>query len=269
MGEDSNIAWTDHTYNPWIGCTKVGIGCEGCYAEAWDKRFLEGQHWGAGKDRHLTSRHTRNNPLRWDAAAQKAGKPAKVFAHSLSDVFDNEVPQEWRAAEFLLWRMTPWLRWIVLTKRPGNIAKMLPADWSVKNYPNVGFCCSVSNQEEFDRDVAKLVNQTEAAWLGVSIEPQVGPVHIPYSCDRSIQWIITGGASAQPGYFPPVYRTEWVIDLMEECRAAGIALFVKQLGSNAHHCGELWRTVHKAGADPTEWPSMVPSVRQFPTQLLY
>jgi protein gp37 len=270
MGENSLIAWTEHTYNPWIGCTKVGNGCIGCYAEAYDTRFLKhGQdsHWGPGAPRRRTSLQTRNQPIRWNRLAEAHRIPAKVFAHSLSDVFDNEVPQEWRDEEFQMWRRTPWLRWIVLTKRPGNIYDMLPKDWSPTTYPNVGFCCSVSTQDEFDRDVAKLVNQVDAAWLGVSIEPQIEEIRIPYGSPRSIQWIITGGASAQPGYVPPPYDVGWARSLISQCHDSKIACFVKQLGSVPVSREWIFPLKDKAGADPSEWPADV-RVRDFPENLV-
>src|SRR5258708_2639999 len=172
MGENSAIAWCDHSFNAWLGCTKISpLACQGCYAEAYDNRW-GGGHWGPGAPRRLTSLSTRMQPFKWNGAAEKVGKPAKVFAHSLSDVFDNEVPDDWRWAEYAIWKATPWLRWIVLTKRPGNIQKMLPDDWNVANYPNVGFMCSVVTQDELERDAPKLIS-VSAAWHGLSIEPQV------------------------------------------------------------------------------------------------
>lgn len=262
MGKNSGIAWTDHTYNAWIGCTKVSVACDGCYAEAYDNRW-GGGHWGPGAPRRRTSLSTRNQPMRWNVAAYKAGKPAKVFCSSLSDFFDNEVPDEWRDEVYALWRTTPWLRWIVLTKRPGNIQKMLPDDWSASKYPNVGFMCSVVTQDELERDAPKLIS-VPAAWHGLSIEPQVERVVIPWKCNRSIQWIITGGASRQVGYDPPPYDVDWARSLVHECAQAGIACFVKQLGSNPV---DVHRLVHRAGADPSEWPESL-RVQRFPQELL-
>lgn len=290
MGSDSTIAWTNHTYNPWIGCTNVGVGCEGCYAEAYDRRFPADAvtHWGPGAPRRRTSEATRNAPIRWNTNAFKAGVPAKVFSHSLSDVFDNEVPQEWREEEFAMWRRTPWLRWIVLTKRPGNIPKMLPRDWHPAIYRNVGFCCSVSTQEEYDREIPKLL-QVDAAWLGVSIEPQVEHIDIARIADatmtfnpltgegehllgfrgnarRIIDWIITGGASAQPGYDVPAYNADWARSIISQCAEADVDCFVKQLGSNAWDGDRHLDLAQDKGDDPEEWPADI-WVREFPSQL--
>lgn len=270
MGENSRIAWTNHTYNPFIGCTEVGVGCVGCYARTYDERFLGGGHWGAGAPRFRTSETTRRAPERWNLKAYKAGKIARVFAHSLSDVFDNEVPDSWRHEEFKLWQNTPYLRWIVLTKRPGNILKMLPHHWDPVQFRNVGFCCSVSTQEEFDREIPKLA-RVRAAWLGVSIEPQVERIRFDVTRPwmGNIKWIITGGASAQPHYNPPVYDVDWARSLISQCADAGIACFVKQLGANPYDGDQNMSLAlaDKAGADPEEWPADV-IVQEFPDELL-
>lgn len=263
---ETTIAWADFTYNPFIGCTEVGVGCVGCYARAYDERFLGGGHWGAGRPRFRTTETTRKAPLRWNLKAYKSGKVARVFAHSLSDVFDNEVPDSWRREEFKLWKDTPYLRWIVLTKRPGNILKMLPHLWDPVQFRNVGFCVSVSTQEEFDRDVPKLMS-VRAAWLGVSIEPQVERIHIPHWCEGKIQWIITGGASKQPGYDPPAYNVVWARSLISECGSMGISCFVKQIGSNPFDGTDPIDIKNKAGADTGEWPADI-CVREFPRQLV-
>ena len=98
MAEITGIAWTDSTFNPWIGCTKVGPGCDHCYAETLDKRhrWKGAEHWGAGVPRMRTSASTWAKPLAWNRAREKDGKTHRVFCASLADVFDNEVPLRWR-----------------------------------------------------------------------------------------------------------------------------------------------------------------------------
>src|SRR5688572_4428248 len=104
MAEVTGIAWTDSTFNPWIGCTKVGPGCDHCYAEALDKRHRWGgaTHWGAGVERMRTSPSNWAKPRAWNRKAVASGKPWRVFCASLADVFDNEVPHDWRADLFEL-----------------------------------------------------------------------------------------------------------------------------------------------------------------------
>ena len=113
MAEETGIAWTDSTFNAWIGCTKVGPGCEGCYAHVLDARYRWGgaAHWGAGVPRHRTSPGNWHKPIEWNARAAKTGKRWLVFCSSLSDVFDNEAQEKWRADLFALIRATPALTW--------------------------------------------------------------------------------------------------------------------------------------------------------------
>ena len=158
MSKETGIAWTDSTFNPWIGCSKVGPGCEGCYAEAQDSRKLvDGKtHWGPGVPRHLTGAGTWKNPVKWNKEAARTGMRHLVFCASLADVFDNEVPAQWRTKLFDLIRATPALTWQIVTKRIVNAKKMLPADWG-DGYPNVWLISTIVNQAEADRDMPKLL----------------------------------------------------------------------------------------------------------------
>ena len=118
MGEKSAIAWTEATFNPWVGCSKVSAGCTNCYAErdfAIRRKFVE---WGPGKPRRRTSEAYWKQPLKWDRQAAKDGVRRKVFCASLADVFDQEVDDSWRDDLFALIRRTPHLDWLILTKRP-------------------------------------------------------------------------------------------------------------------------------------------------------
>jgi protein gp37 len=266
MGKISTIGWTNATYNHWIGCTKVGPGCDHCYAEVWDQRFSGGGHWGAGAPRRLTAESNRQNPYRWNRWAEKAGRPMRVFSSSLADVFDNEVPDEWRSDLFARWRDTPWLRWIVLTKRIGNAAKMLPADWGA-GYPNVGIMATVVNQEEYDRDAPKLMD-VPARWHGFSMEPQIGRIYLNprLTVNRGSIWVIMGGESRQPGH-PDIrpWNPDWVSSTVAMRRSAHhLRVFVKQTGA-----APIGMTPPKdgAGADPTAWPLSI-RMQEFPPEVL-
>ena len=129
MAENSNISWCDHTFNPWIGCQKVSPGCDSCYAEAlMDTRFGKVQ-WGPEGERKLTSDANWRKPLTWNRKAATAGERPRVFCASLADVFDNQAPQAWRRRLWSLILDTPNLDWLLLTKRPQNISKMMPWNW--------------------------------------------------------------------------------------------------------------------------------------------
>lgn len=262
MGENSGIAWTDHTYNYWEGCTKVGPGCDACYAADRDVRYHAGSHWGPGAPRRIMSEHTRNNPMRWQKqAAADPNFPNRVFCSSLGDVFDNEVPGEWRRDLFRIWRETPNLRWQVVTKRIGNAARMLPPDWKTA-YPNVGIMITVVTQEEADRDIPKLLD-LPAAWRGISCEPQIEPINFRPFLARGIDWIVTGGESKQPGHEPRPYNILWAEDIIRDCRFFNAAAFVKQTGANPIGCDA---PRDGAGDDMAHWPRNI-RVREFPEAL--
>jgi protein gp37 len=260
MGIETGIAWTDSTFNAWIGCTKVGPGCDGCYAHALDARYRWGgaAHWGAGVPRHRTSASTWRNPIKWNADAARKRARHLVFCSSLSDVFDNEAPAEWRSDLFRLIRATPALTWQLVTKRIGNTPKMLPPDWGA-GYPNVWIISTIVNQDEADRDMPKLL-AVPAHVHGVSYEPALGPVDWAPWLARGLQWIIIGGESMQNGHITRTFDLEWARSTILQCHAAGAYPFMKQTGSRPVPQLKLH---DRAGAEPEEWPADL-RVREFP-----
>jgi protein gp37 len=124
MAEKTGISWTDSTFNPWIGCTKIGPGCDHCYAEALMDRRWHRVQWGSGQQRERTSAANWKQPLLWEreheAFALMHGRRRRVFCASLADVFDNEAPPQWRGELWSLVKETPHLDWLILTKRIGN-----------------------------------------------------------------------------------------------------------------------------------------------------
>ena len=313
MAEKTGIAWTDSTFNPWIGCTKVSPACDHCYAEAMDRRHRWGgaEHWGPGVPRQRTGKANWRQPEVWNLKAGQLGKRWLVFCASLADVFDNDVPEQWRSDLFHLIIATPNLTWLLLTKRIGNAAKILPG-WMPALKNNVWLGASVGNQEEADRDIPKLL-ATPAAKRFVSYEPALGPidflkwlqapvslnqrglVHTPHS--TKLDWVIIGGESAQGGAKARPFNIAWSRNTVQQCKAAGVAVFVKQLGSNVidrNDSGfegdgdDYWPTgtadkvehnpfgyldkyqgapvrvrLSRAGADPAEWPEDL-RVQEFP-----
>jgi len=278
MAENSKIAWTDSTFNPWIGCTRVSPGCDHCYAEAQDarKRWGKTTHWGPGVPRMRTSASNWKQPLRWNRLAEtQTGKSGRwlVFCASLADVFDNEVPEEWRHDLFDLIGKTPNLTWLILTKRIGNVAKCGAYVYPNRTVrPNVWLGASVGNQEEADRDIPKLL-ATPAAKRFVSYEPALGPVDFqpflsqiePHGIHgkRALDWIIVGGESAQGGAKARPFDIAWARSTVEQCKAAGVACFVKQLGSWVVQEHAVFGVHDRAGADPAEWPEDL-RVQEFP-----
>lgn len=181
MAENSKIEWTTHTFNGWEGCQKVGPGCDNCYAEARNLRFSGGTNWGPGAPRRRTGAANWAKPIRWNREAKAAGIRPRVFCASLADVFDNAVDPQWRTDLFHLIHQTPHLDWLLLTKRPGNIEKMLPSySHTQRMWPNVWLGCTVVNQEEADRDARKLW-RIPAKVRFLSIEPMLGPIFLDFA----------------------------------------------------------------------------------------
>ena len=237
MAEHTTIEWCDHTFNPWEGCQKVGPGCDNCYAEARDQRFTGGRHWGPGAPRRRTSPSNWHQPLRWNLRAATEGRRARVFCARLSDVFDNAVPPEWREDLWRLIASTPHLDWLLLTKRPGNIAAMLPPSWGA-GWHNVWLGCTVVNQAEADRDIPKLL-AVPAAIRFLSMEPLLGAVGLT-AIRRTksegwmrpldgrfnrIHWVIVGGESG-PNARP--MHPNWARSIRDQCQAAGVPFLFKQ-----------------------------------------
>jgi protein gp37 len=225
MAEQSAISWTDATFNPWIGCTKVSPACDFCYAARDNERRKWVDGWGPGVPRRRTK--TWGDPVKWDRKAALTGERPRVFCASLADVFDNEVPDEWRVDLWKLVKATPNLRWILLTKRIGNARKMLPPDWG-DGYPNAGLMATLADQEEWDRDLPKLM-QTPAAWHGVSAEPLLGTIDMRPAMLRHgfPDWVITGGESG-PKRRP--LDMDAVRSIRDQCAEYGITFHHKQNG---------------------------------------
>lgn len=269
MGLNSGIAWTNHTFNPWWGCTKVSPGCDHCYAETFDKR-LGGAHWGKDAPRRTFGDKHWNEPLRWNAAAQKAGTPALVFCASMADWCDVDAPPG--AVERLhgLWRATPWLRWQMLTKRPARIAANLPADWG-QGYPNVWLGVTVEDQLRADSRIPALLGVPAAVHF-LSAEPLLGPVEVARyfalggdMFPSHVDWVIVGGES---GHGARPFHVEWARSIKAQCERAGVAFFMKQLGADPR---EAYGRIVDApmpvkdakGGDMAEWPEDL-RVQQFP-----
>jgi protein gp37 len=247
MAADSKIEWTDHTFNPWIGCTKVsraatgGGGCDNCYAEvSTPVRVLRGkgtETWGVRAPRVRTSAANWALPKRWNAQADAFytlhGRRQQVFCASLADVFDNEVPIEWLRDLCSLIELTPNLDWLLLTKRIGNVFERLiearSHDWAA-GQRNVLLGITVCNQAEADRDIPKLL-RTPARLRFLSMEPLLGPVSLRRFIGQGFgpapNWVIVGGESG-PGARP--MHPDWARSLRDQCANAGVPFLFKQWG---------------------------------------
>jgi protein gp37 len=299
MAENTLIQYTHHSWNPWLGCkAKPGHpGCDNCYAADMAHRL--GVTWGAlGQGtRWVTAASTWKLPYRWQRVAERNDRLVRVFV-SLCDPFEAwggqilkqgaplETGPEWRDRRPIdavrhnwftgVIDETPNLRWILATKRPENIRRLIPgrarcALWpdcshpgclADHYWPNIWLMTSVSDQATYDRMAPLLIQQAHdlAPVLALSLEPLLEPINLGELL-REFQWIVVGGESgkhARPCEFV------WIKQILEQCRQAGVPCYVKQAGANVRYTmpGDIR---HPKGGNPEEWPPEL-RVRQLPRE---
>jgi len=244
MGEITKISWCNHSFNPWIGCTKISPGCDNCYAETLNHRWGD-DNWGKGKPRRMTADANWRLPLRWNREAEQNAKKAMVFCGSLCDVMDDEAPEGARERLWELINQTPMLTWQLLTKRPHRYKRYLPEF----RYGNVWLGTSAENQEFYDVRWPILEKlRDRCAALFISYEPALGAVRMTGVGNGFPDWLIFGGESGNNRR--PMERI-WAESISEECRIAGTKFFMKQMGART----------------PEEGANLIPAeliIRQFP-----
>jgi protein gp37 len=229
MGEYTKIAWADSTWNPWIGCSHAGPGCDHCYAEAQNKfRKWNGGTWGNTAPRQVTSENNWRDPASWNskAFAGRCGKDGKrwlVFAGDLCDIFDRLGDNDARARMWKLFRETPYLTWMILTKRPQYIPRFLPKDWG-NGYDNVWIGTTVENRKNGYPRIDAL-RSVPATVRFISFEPLIENVS---DVDLTgIHWAIVGGES---GAQARSFDLEWARAIKRQCKKFSARYFFKQLG---------------------------------------
>jgi protein gp37 len=270
MSDTTAIEWTDHTFSPWWGCSRISPACAHCYAADQAKRYGH-EVWRRHGPRRMLSDANWQRPLKWNRDAECAGVPAKVFCASMADVFEDHPDVE--APRRRLWEVieaTPWLRWQLLTKRPENVAQMAP--WG-RNWPSwVWLGVSAENQRYADERIPLLL-ASGAKTLFLSCEPLVGPLDLGLSADHSghqrdhitdswgwdcldcsdedtetvvswtvpdgpqVSWVIAGGESgphARPSH------PAWFRSLRDQCVSAGVPFFYKQWGEWSERGNPDW-----------------------------
>jgi protein gp37 len=293
MGSETNIAWCDHTFNPWIGCAKVSEACKYCYAEVETfPRVQRGRGlelWGADAARHTTSDGYWRKPLAWAREARDAGVRARVFCASMADVFEDRRDLDGlRYKLFSLIEQTQSMDWLLLTKRPERVRDLVPVTWRWGWPDNVWLGVTAENQARVDERVPLLLS-TGARVKFLSCEPLLEDVKIRQLETQAlasrvvanltaglgvrhlkrgpnIDWVIVGGES---GPKARAFDLAWADSIVRQCADAKVACFVKQLGSKPvveDADGGAWERYPQfdsKGGDPTEWPSDL-RVRQFP-----
>ena len=227
MAENSKIEWTDHTFNPWIGCQKVSPGCDHCYAEAlMDTRYGKVQ-WGPHGERKRTSEANWKLPLRWakNARANPGHRP-RVFCASLADWLDNQAPQEWRVDLAKLIVATSELDWLLLTKRIENFERLSPFGSEIPFPKNVWLGITCEDQEHYNKRWPRL-SRIPATVRFISYEPAIGEVaDITLGLGKAPDWIICGGESG-PG--ARTMNPDWARTMKRNCRLYSVAFFMKQM----------------------------------------
>jgi protein gp37 len=269
MSANTKIEWCDHTFNPWIGCTKVSPGCANCYAEAHDRRF-GGSHWGKGAPRKRTSSGNWNQPLKWNRDEEAKlvsheefvrNRRPRVFCASLADWLDDVVPIGWLADLLDLIRRTPSLDWLLLTKRPGNWEERLRAvcvylqtlpggqrhtelpAWQLCNEwlpwngihrfappKNIWIGTTVEDQQRADERIPALL-KIPAKIRFLSCEPLLGPVDLKLQTEDAFLGPIHWViCGGESGPNARPMHPVWARDLRDQCAAAGTPFFFKQWG---------------------------------------
>jgi protein gp37 len=254
VAENSKIEWTDHSFSPWIGCTRVSPACDHCYAADMAKRYGWAK-WGPGEIRRFAATSTWKQTLTWNRKAQRDGVRRRVFCSHLSDVFDAEVDDEWRVVLTERIHETPWLDWLLLTKRP-KVAAQFFDDVGVPS--NVWMGTTIENQTMADLRIPILLT-IPAKVRFLSCEPLLGPIDlraIPWghaTALTGLHWVIAGGesgAKARPSH------PDWFRALRDQCAAAGVPFFFKQNGEHA--------PVYDRDRDDPDWRRCDRVVRETP-----
>jgi protein gp37 len=258
MRAKSAIAWCDYTSNFWLNCKPVSDGCKNCCARRdADYRF---HHviWGSD-ERPRIGVTARTLPLQWNQQASLSGEVVRVFANFWSDFFDKQAHPAVRTAAWNMIRMCSSLTWLILTKRPQNILKMLPDDW-VDGWDHVVLGVSVENQTEADRRIPILL-AVPARRRFISFEPLLDAItlHPEWLADGRLSWGIIGGESGT-GARP--MDPAWARAIRDQLAVAGVAIFFKQTGSNRPP--GLWPPgIRGHGTDPAKWPADL-RIQEFP-----
>lgn len=224
MAVNSGIEWTESTWNPVTGCTKISPGCKHCYAERMAKRLQAmGQPNYANGFQLTMQEHAVALPLGWK-------KPQTIFVNSMSDLFHADVPFEFIQQVFAVMRDAHWHRFQVLTKRSERLRELSPhLEWA----PNIWMGVSVESSKYIHR--IDDLRTTGAQIKFLSLEPLLGPLE--GLCLDGIHWAIVGGESG-PGARP--ISEAWVLDIRDQCRQSGVPFFFKQWGGvNKKKTGRL------------------------------
>lgn len=229
MGQNSKIEWTHHTFNPWWGCVRVSPACKNCYAESWAKR-VGVDVWGTTAERRFFSEKHWAEPFKWNREAAAAGERRRVFCASMADVFENRRDLDpWRAKLWPIIEATPALDWLLLTKRPQHVGRLVR--WGDRWPANVWLGTTAESQKWADKRIPLLLRYPAAVRF-VSCEPLLDDLDVsrwlaPAGTGGGLNWVIAGGESG-PKSRP--MNPVWAESIRDQCSAAGVPFHFKQWG---------------------------------------
>ena len=233
LPDGTTLTIKGYTYNPWWGCLKVSEECTHCYAEEIAHHYRH-EVWGpaANTSRRLFPERHWQEPLTWNRLAQKQGYRRSVFCASMADVYEDhpaligEREKLWQLIE-----QTPWLNWLLLTKRPENILCMSP--WGRHAWPdNIWIGTSVGLQARAEERIPLLL-EVPAVVRFLSCEPLLGPLDLSPWLSQ-LHWVISGGES---GTDARLMDLTWPRLLRDQCQTAHVPYFFKQVGGRYHNSG--------------------------------
>lgn len=230
MGQ-TEIRWAHYTFNAWWGCVEVSVECERCYARTFAHR--RGYDvWGKDAARREFGEPYWQGPITWNRSAERAGERRRVFAFSMADVLEERDDREpSRQRLWALIRETPWLDWLLLTKRAAAIGRLVPSDIRSREHVWLGVTCGIADSLW---RVEALVNVAAAGPKWVSAEPLLGPLDLRPWLAKGIRWVVAGGES---GAKARRMDADWARSLRDQCHAAGAAYFHKQNGGPTVNAG--------------------------------
>lgn len=276
---DGGISWTDETWNPTRGCTRISEGCRNCYAESVAARFSGKDPSGKPLAYYGLARQSDNGP-RWTGKLvmvpehlhdpERWKRPRKIFVNSMSDLFHEKLTDDQIASVFLVMLNAPRHTFQVLTKRAARMRRWV--DWFAKERgdfmpSHIWLGVSAENQETADERLPELY-QTAAHMLFVSAEPLLEAIDLSrwlgiHGSRMGVSWVIVGGESGREGR---PFDVEWARSLIRQCRSADAAPFIKQLGAKVYDSTGRWEArdvLPLHGPDISEWGEDF-AIREFP-----
>lgn len=241
MSSSTAIEWTDATWNPVTGCTRISAGCDNCYAERFSERFrgLPGHPFEHGFDLQLRPERL-DQPLRWRT-------PKMIFVNSMSDLFHKQVPYSFVDRVFETMEKAPWHQFQVLTKRSSRLRDYLNGRYPNDPVPS-HIWVGVSIEDGTKKSRVRHIQETNASVRFLSIEPLLGPIgDINLS---SIHWVIVGGES---GPHARPMQPEWARQVRDQCKAAKVPFFFKQWGGLRPKSGGRLLD----GREWSQWPKRI------------